>query len=242
MLAIFKVESIKFIKNPWSIIFGIFFPIMWILIDGFVWGKNSVNGINVMNYVFPGIVLLVASTFTISTISLTLSNDRINKRLKQISITKIGVTMYLFGIVLWNYIVFICDFVLIFLIATFAFELKVSFLQFLFLIIVPLFLFITNFFMAVSIANNSKTTNSNTFITILIFYITIFLSGSSIPTYIFPDWYKWIQIFIPSGSPVLLLTYLSNGINTTEIWYTYLIMIAYILIFGFIAIKTFKWQ
>ncbi|ASP28649.1 ABC transporter permease [Spiroplasma corruscae] len=244
MIAIFRLEFFKFIKNPWTIFFGIFFPIMWILIDGFVWGKYSIgeSNIKVINFVFPGLIILVATTFTISTISITLCRDRLEKRLKQISITNISIFKYMIGLGLWNYIVFICDFLLMFIIAYFGFGLSLSFINFLFLIIVPLVIFIINFFIAICLANISKTSSTNTFITIFVFYIMIFLSGASIPTYLFPDWYKWIQIFIPTGSGVLLLTYLSNGISTNEIWYTYIITLIYLLVFLFLSIKLFKWQ
>ncbi|ARU91920.1 hypothetical protein SCLARK_001395 [Spiroplasma clarkii] len=218
---------------------------MWVVIDGVVWGEYTVDlgntKVSTMNFVFPGLLMLVIATLTLTTVSITICSDRLEKRLKQLALSKITIFKYLLGLFLFNYLIYFADFLIMFIIALAAFDLQISVATTFVVLLVPIILFLIHFAMAIIIASNSKTIKSNLLVTLIIFYILIFLSGATLPTYLFPEWWKWIQIFLPSGSGVLLLTRLFNGIGTAEIWYTYLILGLYTALFSFLAFKTFKW-
>gem|GEM_PF-1160483 len=65
-----------------------------------------------MDFLFPAVIMMMILTFSLSSIPIVLTSDRINKRVKQLSLANVSKHQYLFGIALFNY----CFFLAIFLV------------------------------------------------------------------------------------------------------------------------------
>ena len=242
---IFQLSFYKFIKNPWSLIFGIVFPIVWTIIVGKLWGSSQVSGaepISVMDFLFPAVIMMMILTFSLSSIPIILTSDRINKRVKQLSLANVSKHQYLFGIALFNYCFFLAIFLVCWIIASSAFNLIASYQMILTVLFWPVIIFSIHFLIAILISNFSKTNTTAVFATFVILYFLLLVSGATIPSYIFGDWFKYLQYLTPSGCGILIMTACANGLNQTTMFPAYLILAGYGGVLGYLALKFFSWE
>ncbi|AKU80177.1 hypothetical protein [Spiroplasma turonicum] len=132
MLQIIKIEAFKYIKNPFGIIFGFGFPIMWTLIFGFVWGKetyfNQTTGQNtlLMNILFPPLSIMAILSFSVSSVSITMCSNRIEKRNKLISLARVTKYQYILSLAFTYFLLYFFVFLICIIIAISAFNLATS--------------------------------------------------------------------------------------------------------------------
>lgn len=242
MINIYKLELIKFLKNPWSIIFGLLFPLAWTLVVGFVWGTKNVDGRTLMNFSFPAIVIMLVLTHSLSYLPITLSADRIEKRIKHLSLANISKKKYLFSLLFFSYAIFFCVFLLCFILSISLFHLNTNYNMVLSLFFIPIIIFLTHFLLSITISNFTKTIKTAILITFIILYFLLFTSGATIPAYVLPNWFQYLQYISPTGCAVIILTNCSNSLNQISTIFVYPIFICYTLVFLYFAFKYFSWD
>ncbi|PPE04484.1 hypothetical protein EELLY_v1c01640 [Entomoplasma ellychniae] len=235
MIAIIKLELIKFLKNPFSLFFSFLLPFILLIFEGTVFGVK-------LYYIGPGLIIMNAATLTISILTNSLFNDRITKITKQISITQLSILKYMFGKLIFNYILFLINFFIITFFSFLIFKIYWTLFIIISLLFITTIAFLTFFFISVIISSSLETYKNCSFTALICFYIILFLSGSVIPAELFPNWVKIIQILIPSGSAILIIVNLKEGIILSSTWYFYLIAIIQLIVFALWAFKKFKWQ
>ncbi|AOG60437.1 ABC transporter permease [Spiroplasma helicoides] len=245
MLQIIKQEFIKYAKNPFGIVFGFGFPISWTIIYGMVWGKEDVQGSLLMNYLFPPLSIMAILSFSISSIPITMCANRIDKRIKIIALANITKLKYIFSLVATYYTMYFVEFMICLITAIAAFNLSTSATMISTLLFLPIPIFIVHFMMSVTMANFGKSINFITSMSFFILMISLFFSGATVPGLAIDTndvWFKYFQYILPTGNAVLLMEYIANGLDTTQIWWVYVTSIIYTALFAFLAIKYFKWD
>lgn len=249
MKPLIKLQIYKFFKNPFNISFSVIFPIVWNVTIALLWGKYSIkfhgNDINMMNFIMPSIVIFLILSFTIANVPIILGSDRLDKRIKHISLAEGSRKKYLLSLIIFYYCSYLIIFTINLAISLIFFNLEISARMILTLIFLPLFIFYIHFMLSIIIANNTTTLKNNTFVTIIALYALMFLTGATVPTYVLDPkdiWFKYVQYLSPTGCSVVLMQYLCNGLNTGEVWWLYLILIGYTGLLSYLAVKTFKWE
>jgi len=245
ILQIYKLSFFKWIKNPWAWIFGLAFPIVWTITAGCLWGQKMIPEINVttMNFIFPGITVMMILTFALSSLPIIFATDRITKRVKQLSLANITKFQYLAAIALFHYTAFFCVFLICWIIGLSAFGLSWHYQMTLTLLFWPIILFTLHFFLSVLISDFSKSTAKVIFATFVILYFLLFSSGATIPSFLIGDWFKYLQYVSPTGCGVLIMTADGNPtLSQKEMFPAYIILAAYAGLVPWLALKYFSWE
>ncbi|QGS52297.1 ABC transporter permease [Spiroplasma tabanidicola] len=251
MLQIIKLEAYKYVKNIFGVIFGLVFPIMWTVIIGVAWGKetfyipNVNKTVNVLDYCFPALMVMAILSFSVAAIPITLCSNRIDKRTKIIALANISKLQYIISLMLCYYIMYFIEFVIVLIIAITAFKLTTSIAMIMSLLFIPIVIFVLHFLISVSLANFCQTMTIISSVSLLFLMISLFFSGSTVSTYVVDPnnaWFKYIQYILPTGNAVLIINSIANQIDTSKIWWIYVTSSLYFGLFTFLAVKYFKWD
>jgi len=242
---IYKLSFFKWLKNPWAWFFGLAFPIVWTIVAGVVWGKKIIPELNIttMNFIFPGIVVMMILTFAVSSLPIIFASDRLTKRVKQLSLANITKFQYLGAIALFHYTAFFCVFLVCWIIALSAFGLSWHYPMTLTLLFWPIIIFAIHFFLAVLISDCSKSVSKVVFATFVILYFLLFSSGATIPSFLIGDWFKYLQYVSPSGCAVLIMIADGNpSMSQKAMFPAYIILMGYAVLIPWLALKYFSWE
>ncbi|WP_027119453.1 ABC transporter permease [[Mycoplasma] testudinis] len=259
MKPLLLLYSYKFVKNPLNIVFSVLWPIAWIIISYFAWGRGFQEGINGFSgnanfFIFtaPGYFLMAATSISLANVPNTIAADRIYNRVKIFRTLNINRTQYIFTHCIVNFSVFLFVFLVQLLISNFAFELNLSASTFFSIFFLDLFAFILMLFLALFLSQFGKTDRSINLIGTVVFYPILFLSGNSIPAFsIDPNgvWFKYVQFLEPVGGAayfsqniILQDTFGFSQIDWKVDWLGIIIPVAEAVIFGLITWKIFKWK
>lgn len=253
----------KFIKNPLNVIFSILFPIVWLIISYYAWGRitnESISGFSTPNsayltyfpFTVSGYFLLAATSISIMNFPNIIASDRINRRVKIYRTLNINKYQYIFTNCLVNFFFFFIVFFIQIIVANFGFNLNLKANYFFGIFFIDLFVFILMLLIAIFLSQYGKTDRSIMLIPLLVFYPILFLSGNTIPSYTLdPDgvWFKYVQFLEPVGAG----SYLTQNLIIESIYgysnfdwkvdfLSILIPLLEAIIFGFLALKYFKWK
>lgn len=238
----FKVEIMRIIKTPINWLFSVVAPVTLVVLFGLLMGKEFLNS------GLMGLILLVSLTGTIIPISIYLCSDKVEKRIKHYLIIKGAIQKYTLALYLVNLLVFIVVSLLIFLISVFAFKITINYQAVLMLLTFPLISYTLAFMLAIILGDYANSLNSIIPLSMLVFYIFLFLAGFIVPLqHLLTNnkTFYYIEVLTPFGC---LYMFYSHVIGAIDLSITKLIIASLVLLgwvaalsyFLFLAIKTFK--
>lgn len=249
----------KFFKNPLNTIFSIVFPIAWIIISYFSWGRGEDTGINgfdqktnYFTFSVSGYLLLSATSISLMNIPNVIANDRIHNRVKVFRTFNITKYEYLTVHCLVNFLIFFLVFTTQLLISNFGFGLNLKPTAFFQIFFLDLLAFIFMLPLAIFLSNFGSTDRTVILISLLVFYPILFLSGNFIPTYSIDRnnvWFKYVQFLSPIGSAayfsqniLLHSIFQKSQLNFNFDFLGILIPVFEAIIFSFLGFKYFRWK
>ncbi|MDD5659826.1 MAG: ABC transporter permease, partial [Actinomycetota bacterium] len=190
----------------------------------------------------PGVIIMA---LMVTGIMATVSNfveDRQKGIYRRLSVTPVKRHIIIGSQIIYRYIIMLAQTILIILIASLAFKVKINgnyFLLWLLISIGALCFLSIGFLMTAFI----KSARTATPVSMIIFFILLFLGGLFIPATVMPDFLNKISLGLPS-------THLSNalrviiieGLGFKAIWKELLIVGAWITATLVLAVKFFKWE
>jgi len=214
----FKVEFLRFIKNPINWLFTFVQPIgILVLFGQFLTGDNF----QVFQLYFAPIVLFTTVATTIVPISINVCLDKVGKRTKHYAIIPGAMPKYIGSLFLTNLIIAELTSLVLVLIGIFGYHVEVPTPNILMLIFAPPLSFILGFSIAIILAKYSKSLTVVLPLAMVTLFIVIFLSGMTIPLQFFAkDYFYYIQIWTPQGIIIMLYNHLlaisSTGVELKE--------------------------
>lgn len=254
----------KQVKNPLNIVFIYLFPIIFLLIVYFAYGRDNyynpvLFGNNFKNINFPtiavtspGVYLLAAITITIMSLPSMIGSDRLHKRIKVFKTWKVSKYDYLISIGLVSLTSYVFLLIIMNIIVGGIFRInQISIGSYIGTFFLCIFVFIIMMFLSLLLAQFGNSDRSIVLWSLLFFYPILFLSGSVIPAYVIDrnnQWFKYVQFLSPIGTG----TYWSGIINISSIapvnvdfskdFLGILIPVVEVIIFTTLAFKFFKWK
>jgi len=208
----FKIEFLRFIKNPINWLFTFMQPIgILVLFGEFLTGDNfSVFQL----YFFPLILFTTVAT-TVMPIAINVCMDKISKRTKHYAIIPGATTKYLSAIFLTNFIISELTLIVLILIGTLGYNVEASTPNIIMLVFGPPISFIFGFAIAIIMAKYAKSFGAILPLAMLGLMLLIFLSGMMVPLQFFAkDYFYYIQIWTPQGIMIMFYNHLL-AISTT---------------------------
>ncbi|WP_342269374.1 ABC transporter permease [Spiroplasma endosymbiont of Aspidapion aeneum] len=234
--AVLKFEMIRFFKQPINIIFSIIMPILLLVLMNSLTQKY-VKDYNIADYYLPMFMIILSIIFVLTTIPMPWIVGRLYKEFKLICISRLGIKKYILLLFAFNLILFFSEGFILFIISLIFFKLNITFLSILDIFIVPFISFCCCFSIAMVIPNFSKTIKGTMSMSMLVLYVIMLISGVTIPIFVFPDWWKYIQIIIPiGGCAKVSYDLLTNSANYFDILYIS-IQLLYISVFTVLFVK-----
>ena len=204
------IEFFKFIKSPMKIFFVIAFPLLWLILSGYMWGNTAIahTPFHYMDFMFPGFVIWLTLSSAFQTLSSALSHDRENKILKQYSILNIKKYEYLISLFIFYFINFIIVFFIAVLITIGLFKINIDNLKsrIYLLFLTSIIIFILFFCLGMIIGSIFSSYQSTSYVSKFLFFFLFFTSGAAIPAVsIGGHWFVYLQHISPAGNAVILL-------------------------------------
>lgn len=240
-----QFELIKYLRQPLTVGFGIIFPTAWILMNGLMF-KNEpseiLGGLGTVDFMFPGFIFLIILVSGLSSLPLTIAKNYETKAIVRYSLTPIKRSQYIFSIFLGGFFVVMFSTIIMFIVGKITYDIAVPSLLNLLLMFPTIFLItigVSSF--GIILASIIKGFQSTLSISLLIYFLLLFITGCSVPLPVLPEVFSKISQYIPFSHMVLLLQ--NIWLETTDglILHIAVSIVTTIILF-LLAAYTFKWN
>ena len=237
-----KVQGKLALREPTGIIFGLAFPAFLLIIFGIIpaFGKN-VSGTNLTVFEVYIPILMITGLIFIGLFSLPISfvRDREIGWLRRISTTPVSPAKLLAAQVTINLVLAVISFTILLAGSDLIFGLKAAFEIPGFVLSIALAT-ITMFSLGLVVAAIAPSQGVAAGMGQGLLYPLLFFAGIYVPIQVLPRSIQTIASFTPVGAAVKALDSSMTGTFPSTI--PLLVMTAYTVLFGFIAIRYFKWE
>ena len=243
-LKFLKIEGKLVIRAIDSIFFGVGMPVVIILLIGMINGEKEAfdgAGYTMIQSSFGALITVGICASAFMGLPLTIADYRDKKILKHFFVTPINPSLLLYVHVTLHVILAIISSAFVFLSVKIAFgyELRGSWVYF----ILSYFLVMGAMYsLGMMLASICKSIKSANMICSLVYFPMLLLSGATIPYEIFPSALQKIANVLPLTQGIKLLKHISLGQNLDSSLFSIIVLVAFIVIGGFISIKTFRFE
>ncbi|PRZ44165.1 ABC-2 type transport system permease protein [Antricoccus suffuscus] len=237
-----KNEGRLFLREPAAVFWSLAFPIGLLIIFGLIPAFRDTDpdtGLRLINTYTPTLLLMAMTFLAVSGLPTTLTTYRERLILKRLATTPIGRSKMLAAQLLINLIFAAVMIVAVIVIARLAFDVPladniVGYLLSLILIAVVLLS------LGLLVASIAKTAKVATAVGTILFFPLMFFAGLWIPIQAMPKTLATISEYTPLGAATRCLEAAASG-GWPQIGHVG-VLVAYIVVFGGIAVKTFRWE
>ncbi len=229
-----KTEIKLAVRGGDMLIFGIAMPAGIMLLIGYITSQQT------MLNAFSGVASIGICASAFMGIPLTFAGLRYEKILKQYKPTPVSPLMLLGANCLLQFLFVLISGSLIFLIAHFLFGITpANGLRYILTFLFSTFTIFSLGFLIGSLVPDIQTAN---WVTTIIYFPSLFLSGATVPYTVLPDGLKSVAGFFPMTQAIHLLDNAVHGNPVKEDYIRIVIMTFTALICYLVSIKIFKWE
>lgn len=231
------------LRTPLGLLAGLGLPILLLVIFGsipaFSTSSKDLGGLSYFSLSFPILICFSILAIGFNILPVRLATYRQQGILRRLSITPIPPAWLLAAQVIINVCIIIIGIIMLTVVGMMAFHLGAPKDIGYFLLFVTIT--ITAFFsIGLCIASMVKSANSANIISGLLFYPMLLFSGIWIPREIMPPALRLMSDWSPMGAAV---GGIQNAMQGSSFSFQYLlILVGYTVIFGYLAVRLFKWE
>jgi ABC-2 type transport system permease protein len=237
-----KVQGKLALRAPNSVIFGVGLPVFLLIIFGLIPAfSKPLSGTNLTVFQIYIPILMVTALIMIGLIGLPIPivRDREIGYLRRVSTTPVSPTKLLAAQVTINLILAVIAFVILGAGSVLIFGVKIAFEIPGFVLSIVLAT-TAMFSLGLVIAALTATQGTASGMASGLLYPLLFFAGTYVPMQVLPGYLQTISYYTPVGAAVKALTSSTQGTFPSPI--PLLVMAAYSVFFGYIAVRYFKWE
>lgn len=230
--ALFKIETILYIRNFFGFFFTFAFPVLMLLLFGSVYGNEpspSLGGLGMIDVSVPAYSAMIAGVTGLMAFPLTLSAYKEKKIYKRFDASPAGKGMVIGVQTLVNLVMTVLGFLLLFMVGKLVYHIQIQgnwLLIGLALLLSAASIFSIGFlFTAIA-----PTTQINNLLCYVSYFVMIFLSGATMPKELFPDAIKKMSVFLPLTHAVNVLQGTFRGAAFHEYRNSGIVLLAVMLV------------
>lgn len=244
IFSLFKVEFKRMFRSIDVVVFVVMFPIGMALILGAIYGdKLAYDGANYTMYqlAFSSFISIAICATGLMGLPLNVSDYRDKKILKKYKATPISPLAILISQILNSFIVAIISALIVFFVAKFVFGFYFigSIVHYM---LTFLFVTVSIYSIGMLIASVSPNYKVAGILTSIIYFPTIFLSGTTVPYNVMPGFLQKISDILPMTQGIKLLEGICVGKPIENVMMQIIIMSTLAIICSVVSIKVFKWE
>lgn len=240
ILKLFEIETKLFLREPAAVFFSIAFPILLLLVFGTIFNFPSGYGdFKIIELYIPPIISMIIASCGIMGIPITIAEYKEQGIFKQYKAISMPPNYILIIQTTVNYITTLVGAVLIILLGTLIFKIRITeniLLFFLWFSLCCASLFSFGFLLSTLL----RTIRAASAICMFLFFPMLFLSGAAIPKELFPEIMKKLGYVIPLSWVVDLLK--ATWIGEPTNYYLIILLSILFIICTVISIYNFKWE
>ncbi|MCS6881560.1 MAG: ABC transporter permease [Oscillochloridaceae bacterium] len=238
----FLAESRLFLRDPFSLFFTLFFPVLLLLLFGAVYGSYDIgSGYRYVDAYVPALFATVIGNLALMEVPITLASYRDVGILRRYQATPIPTWWVLLVQVLVKVCMFFVSALLIIVCATLVFGLRFGGNPLLVLLAVLLSL-AAMFALGMVLAGMVPDVRAAQMIGSALFFVMLFTSGAALPREEFPPWLRSVTEFVPLTQAVELLTGLWLGAPLSDHRVALVSLTALFVVAALIAGRVFRWR
>lgn len=236
------LELKLFIRRKDELFWNLAFPVFFMLLYGFIYGDTVWDNMKAIEFMFPGIIVMALLVNGIMSTATGFVEDRVKGIYRRLSVTPLKKQTILGAQIIQRYLLSLIQALIITLIAVFGFKVEIvgNYFYFWLLVTFGSLCFLSIGFLLTTIIRSAR---SATPISIMVFFLFLFLGGIFFPLSIMPKFLTYIAQGLPSTHLNDALRYLLiEGKGFADIWLQLLILGIWLIASFIITIKFFKWE
>lgn len=207
IIAIFRVETLLFVRDFFGFFFTFAFPVLMLLLYGSIYGNEPMsyfNGLGTMDVSVPAYSAMIIGVTGLMAFPLTISSYKEKKIYKRFDATPVGKGRVMIVQALVNFFMTVLGFALLFIVGKLVYDVQIQghwlTIGFAVLLSIASIFSLGFFFTAIA-----PTTKINNLLCYISYFIMIFLSGATMPKELFPAAVIQISKFLPLTHVVNIL-------------------------------------
>ncbi|MDX8365244.1 ABC transporter permease [Cytobacillus sp. IB215665] len=242
--ALFQLEVKKLLRT-WIILgFGVIAPILFLVMQTGISNKTlELYGLEIapIDYTFPMFAFLSVVVLAIGNVGIGFSYMRSIYFFRRLRLASVKSTQFIFANFLVQLLCAIFTIILLVVVSTTGYSLSLegkSFVTFGFLLLLS---FVMCYFIGVFIGNLTTDPKTSQTLSMIVYFVIIFLGGVTFPFEALPDFMQKISYMLPTTHAVRILQISWNG---GDIWQSYHMEFVFVttIIAGILSIRFFKYD
>ena len=239
-----SVQFKRFLREPMALFFTVAFPVLLVLLFGFIWGNEpgspfSPPGFGYIDAVVPALAAIVIGTVALMSIPTATATDRKQKLLRRYQATPLRPLVYFAADVSVHFATAAVGMVLVTVVAKLVFALRFggSWLAVLAGFVLSALAFIAVGYVIAGLVRSDRAALS---VGMAIFFPLMFLSGAAMPLEIMPENVRRIAEWLPLTHVVRLLQDLWFGTGWN--WESGLVLLGMLVVGTAVSAVVFRWE
>lgn len=243
-LALIRLETRLFLREPLSMLFGLVFPplllvVMGVLFPGFDEPLPELGGDRLIDVYAPTVIGLGLAMLALMLLPTTLSSYREMGILRRLKTTPVHPRRLLLAQVTANVLVSIVSAAVTVLVARFVFD--IAFPESVLWFVISFLLGVTAMFtLGLLIGAIARSATSSQVYGFALFFPMLFFAGVYVPRPFMSDGVLTVSNLTPIGAPVQAM--MDSWAGMTPEPFHLIVALGYTLVFGLLAIRLFRWE
>jgi len=238
------LEVKLFIRRKGELFWTLVFPVFFIVLFGLIYGEQewSDQGLRAIDYILPGIVVMAVMVTGIMSTANGFVEEREKGIYRRLSLTPLKKQALIGGQILNRYFLILVQTLILVAIGVLAFDISITgnYALFWLVLTVGALCFLAIGFALTGLIRNVK---SSTPITMIAFFLLLFLGGVFYPVEIMPGFLQAVSSGLPSThlNDALRIVGVENG-GIGDIWIDLAVLAGWTLGCLGLSIRFFKWE
>lgn len=236
-----EIETKLFLRYKDSLFWNFAFPVFFMVLFGLI-GFGRGGGVPYINFLLPGIIVMAVMTTCIISTAMDIVSDRNRGVFRRLFVTPLPKWVFLSGKIVSRYFIVLLQTVLLIGIATIFFKVRIGGNYGLFWMILTLGMvcFLSLGFLIASFARRTESMHPISMIT---FFVMVFLGGTFWPAEMMPGFLTSISSVLPSTHLSAALRKVSmEGAGIAALRIDMLVLICWLSICFLLSSKFFRWE
>ena len=239
-----SVQFKRFLREPMALFFTVAFPVLLLLLFGFIWGNEpgspfSPPGFGYIDAVVPALAAIVIGTVALVTIPITTAADRKQKLLRRYQATPLRPLVYFAADVSVHFASAALGMVLLTIVAKLVFALRFggSWLAVLGGFVLSALAFVAVGYVIAGVVRSERVALA---VGMVIYFPLMFLSGAAMPLETMPENVRRVAGWLPLTHVVRLLQDLWFGTGWN--WTSGLVLLGMLVVGTALSAALFRWE
>lgn len=234
-----KIETKLFLRYRESLFWNFAFPVFFMVLFGLL---GFGGGVQYVSFLLPGMIVMAIMTTCVMSTAIDIVSDRDRGIFRRLFVTPLPKSVLLSGKIVSRYVIVLLQTLLLIMIATVFFRVRIGGNLVLFWLILTLGMlsFLSIGFLIASFVRRAESAHPISMIT---FFVMLFLGETFWPTHVMPEFLRSISKILPSthlNAALRKISIEAAGIGALRL--DILVLVVWLIVCFLLSAKFFRWE